>query len=84
MQIANDLTPTVRELSAKDRAFRAIDWATSRVAERSRLPPQQREARARYYDERAASYVNLSKVNPGLMEWAGLNVLAASILRAVD
>lgn len=84
-QIANDLTPPVRELSAIERGYRAIEWTTLRIAERGRLlDAGQREARARYYDERAASYVTLAKDHPAMLEHAGLNNLAANIMRSED
>lgn len=81
-QIANDLTPHVREISAMERAYRTIDWATSRLGERAGMSREQREARAAYYDERAASYVTLAKHHPAMLEFAGLNNLAANIMRS--
>jgi hypothetical protein len=82
VQIANDTTPHIRELSAIERGYRAIEWVTSRIAERSNLTADQREARAAYYDDRAASYVALAKEHPGMLEHAGLNNLAANIMRS--
>lgn len=82
MQIANDLTPKIRELTATERAYRAIDFTTARIAERSRLSSKDREARAAHYDERAASYMALAQTYPTMAEFAGLNSLAASILRS--
>ena len=81
-QIANDLTPVVHDLSASERALRAISFTTDRLSERARLKPSDREARAAWYDDRAASYVSLAKVHPAILELAGLNKLAANIMRA--
>lgn len=82
VQIANDHTPRVREISAMERGYRAIDWVTSRIGERAGMTKDQREARALYYDDRAASYVALAKDHPAMLEFAGLNNLAANIMRA--
>lgn len=80
--IANDWAPPIRQLTAQERAYRTIDWATSRVAERSGMSREQREARAKYYDDRASSYVTLAKDHPAMLELAGLNNLAANIMRS--
>lgn len=83
MQIANDLTPGPRNISALERGYRAIDWVTTRINERGKLlNPDEREARAQYYDERAASYIALAKIHPAMLEFAGLNNLAANIMRS--
>ncbi|QQQ19814.1 hypothetical protein JIP62_06940 [Brevundimonas vitis] len=80
--VANDQTPLIAELSASERALRAIAFTTDRLLERARLRPSDREARAAYYDDRAASYVSLAKDSPKLLEMAGLNQLAANIMRS--
>jgi hypothetical protein len=82
MHAANDTTPRIREISAMERGYRAIDWVTSRMGERAGMTPDQRAARAAYYDDRAASYVSLAKDHPAMLEFAGLNNLAANIMRA--
>jgi len=82
-QIANDWTPPQpRELTALEAAYRAIDWTTARLAERGRTPPRKREAKALMYEQRAASYAEQAKDRPSLLELAGLNALAARIMRA--
>ena len=83
MQIANDTTPPIRELSCAELVLRTTCWIADRIQERGRFfTPDQREERARYYEERAATYVELANVNSNMLEFAGLNTLAAKILRA--
>lgn len=83
--IANDWTPPApRDLTALEAAYRAIDWTTARLAERSRTPVRKREAKALMYEHRAASYAEQAKDRPSMLELAGLNALAARIMRAVE
>ena len=84
MQIANDTTPQLRELTAVERTMRTIAWVTDRLAERSNLKPADREARALQYQERAANFVLMAEAYPTMAEFAGLNSVAASILRAPE
>lgn len=81
--IANDWTPPPpRELTAMEAAYRAIDWTTSKLAERARTPVRKREAKAKMYEHRAASFAAQAKDHPSLLEMAGLHALAARIMRA--
>lgn len=85
MAFANDWTPQgPRELTAMEAAYRAVDWATARIAERARTPLQKREAKAIRYEHRAASFAAMAKEMPSMLEMAGLNALAARIMRAGD
>lgn len=80
---ANDWTPPQpRELTALEAAYRAIEWTTARLAERGRTPEPKREAKAQMYEHRAASFAAQAKDHPSLLELAGLNALAARIMRA--
>jgi len=82
-QIANDWSPPApRELTALEAAYRAIDWTTARIAERGRTPVAKREAKAVMYEHRAESWAEQAKDRPSLLELAGLNALAARIMRA--
>lgn len=85
MHIANDWTPpSPRPLTALERAARSVEFIAHRVMERSRLSPEQREARAAEYDASAKRLAACGDKHPINLEMAGLRATAAAIMRASD
>jgi len=83
--IANDWTPSSRPpLSAVERAARSVCFLASRIQERARLTPEQREARAAEYEASAKRLAASGDEHPINLEMAGLRATAAAILRARD
>lgn len=83
MHIANDHTPPpMRPLTAIERAARGVDFLVRRMQERSRLSAEQRQTRAVEYERAAQRWAAEGQTEPGMLEMAGLNSMAAKIMRA--
>ena len=82
VSIPNSTAPTMKDLAADRRAYRAVEWVMDRMKERSRLTPAQRAERAAFYDERAENAAIVAASYPPHLEFAGLQRLAANLMRA--